>query len=52
MPKTIKRIQMDKVGMKSEFNALTAKLVEKNIITAQEKEDFKPIKPIIEPIKK
>ena len=53
-----KRIQLDKLGqvadIKAELSALSAKLVEKNIITAQEKEDLKPVQPVqpIEPIKK
>lgn len=54
-----KRIQMDKLGqaadVKAELDALSAKLVEKEVITLQEKEDLvKPIKPVdpVEPIKK
>ena len=46
MPKKkIKRIEMDKVGLRSEFDALTKKLVEKKVITAKEKDDLKPVKP-------
>jgi hypothetical protein len=49
--KNVPQITQVAAEAKAEFNALTAKLVEKEVITLQEKEDLvKPVDPV-EPIK-